>query len=726
MSKSIYKTKATQNSTIGHLVAKLQEVALAQGGSTFVSKNTAKSFISMESIDSVSTQNVESSIETLERAVKQSAMEIGLESLTVAQIEAMRVAAVVSADPLAYFSQKHQTPASTEDHRVVPAMESVDRLSVATEAYDERDNRNAAIYSVAYNMMAAKQDEFGETLFPTVVVTPDNFGYRVAVELVTVVDDFRRQVSGAVDSFNRRNIIHAVRDSSILRNDSTDIVPVYRAASAANFVDTSVLATRTVSVGGENVTTSALAFGKKFSLLGISQTDTLVAAGLMDQTDSVDPALSLEALILRAPGGAGTTDDDVIRLSTSGLFTSVFNPSQQGAVRTMQLFFENSSLLIKPDTKRYDGTALQALAVVASGNWNVALSVSVTGSVNLQDSTTSLNAGAVEVVSVTDANGTKYAPTDGAVAAVVAAFAGATLIGYELKGRRSNLNRRQRGKLLDTITYQQSYFVPLLAPISIPRPLGNGDSTDPSDLRALVTATRVQTSNAAVTELLRAADVLEKTVLEKSNAFDRVEVLGVGRYLVTPAFIKKPLDFGVNGVGAIIDSTKSHERAADIQAVLVNAARDIAYNLYRDSGYKAAADAINGGEAAKPTVILATDPVTAGYLQVVGDIRTLGEGFNCKIVTTLDERVKGKIFVTFGDFGTATSGTPNPLHFGNMAFKPEMTIVLPISRNGQTSKELTAQASFLHVTNLPVLGVVEVSNLSEVVANKIAVWTDEK
>lgn len=721
MSKSIYKTKARASSTLGILVDTLREVAASTGSNVFVQKSAAKQMIALESIDSVSMSNAESSIETLERAVKDCLGKPGMEALSDAQLEALRVSAVISADPLAYFSQKLEAPASSEKHSVVPALESTDRLSVATEAYDERDNRNAAIYTVAYNMMAARQDEFGETLYPTVVVTPDNFGYRVAVELVTVVDDFRRQVSGSVDNFNRRNIIHAVRDSSILRNDGTDIVPVHRVASAANFVDTSILATRTVQVGGENVTTSALAFGKKFSLIGISQTDSLVAAGLMDQTDSVDTALSLEAVILRAPGGAGSTDDDVIRLSTSGLFTSTFNPSQQGAVRTMQLFFENSSVLIKPDTKRYDGAALQALAVVASGSWNVALSLNVTGSVNLQDSTTMLNAGAVEVVSVTDSNGVKYAPTDGAVAAVVAAFADATLIGYELKGRRSNLNRRQRGKLLDTIGYQQSYFVPLLAPISIPRPLGNGDSTDPSDLRALVTATRVQTSNAAVTELLRAAEILEKTVLEKSNAFDRVEVLGVGRYLVTPAYIAKALNFN----SGVIDSTKSHERAADIQAVLVNAARDIAYNLYRDSGYKAADDALNGGEAEKPTVILATDPVTAGYLQVNGDTRTLGEGFNCKIVTSLDERVKGKIFVTFGKFGSGT-GTPNPLHFGNMAYKPEHTLVLPISRNGQTSKELTVQASFLHVTNLPVLGVITVSNLSEIVSNKIAIWTDER
>ncbi|EKD22638.1 MAG: hypothetical protein ACD_84C00028G0001, partial [uncultured bacterium] len=56
---------------------------------------------------------------------------------------------------------------------------SSDRMAPALEAYDERENKNAIVYSVAYNMQAARQDEFGEAFFPTTVVTPDQVGFAV-------------------------------------------------------------------------------------------------------------------------------------------------------------------------------------------------------------------------------------------------------------------------------------------------------------------------------------------------------------------------------------------------------------------------------------------------------------------------------------------------------------------------------------------------------------------
>jgi hypothetical protein len=48
-----------------------------------------------------------------------------------------------------------------------------------------------------------------------------------------------------------------------------------------------------------------------------------------------------------------------------------------------------------------------------------------------------------------------------------------------------------------------------------------------------------------------------------------------------------------------------------------------------------------------------------------------------------------------------------------MVWKPELTLVLPISRNGQISKELTVSPSFTHIVNLPVLGVIEVTGITD-------------
>jgi hypothetical protein len=118
--------------------------------------------------------------------------------------------------------------------------DSFNARSLALEAYDERDNRNAAVYSIAYNMQAARQDEFGETFFPTIVVTPDQVGFGVTVRLMSVMNDFNRQITGELDKYERKNLIRALADPTILKNEMTRIIPVYRPQAADKFVDTAL------------------------------------------------------------------------------------------------------------------------------------------------------------------------------------------------------------------------------------------------------------------------------------------------------------------------------------------------------------------------------------------------------------------------------------------------------------------------------------------------------
>lgn len=713
--KNLFQQK--KNTTgVGAVVEQLQRDVNGQGGAGFVSGEHSRAMISMESISPVVEGHLTSAIDRLKNTIQtisQQGKSLGIESVSEAQQNAAVVAGLMAGDVGSWMRASKALPASTETDRFIGSTAGVDRIQPALEAYDERENRNAATYSVAYNMQAARQDEFGEALFPTVTVTPEQVGYTVSIHLVQVYNDIRRQVSGAVDNFKRRNIVHALRDPSILQNDLTKIVPIHQVASEANFVDAALLAPRNVMLGDETLTTSALRFGKKFSLLGISQSAALLATGQQDSTDAIDAAVRLQALYLSLTDG---TDTEVVKFQTADLPLATFNYSVQGNYRNMVLNFATSSLKINKDTKLATGAASTLLAPLAAGDYTVRLGVNVNGQVNLETADTELMAGAVTVVSVTGPDGTKYAPTDAAVAAIVALFNGGAMIGYELDARRTNTNRRQRGQLLDVTVYNQTYAVPLLAPITIPRPLGQGDNTDASDLAALITATRIRTSNAAVTELLRTAELLRAYVNNNDAVGDSPEILGVARFLVDPFFESISVD-----VTTITNSIKSAEKDADLQGALVSLIRGLVYRMYRDSGYKAAADALNGGVAQTPTVIIATDPVLARYLMVTGDPRLLGEHFNVKIVSSLDVRVNGKIFVTFGAPEGQGDGVPNPLHFGNMAWKPELTLVLPLHRNGANSKELTVQPSFQHITNLPILGELVVTGLPELVSSKTSI-----
>jgi hypothetical protein len=297
-------------------------------------------------------------------------------------------------------------------------------------------------------------------------------------------------------------------------------------------------------------------------------------------------------------------------------------------------------------------------------------------------------------------------------------FAGATIFGYDLDARRVNTNRRERGQLLD-ITYQNViYGVPLLSPITAPRPPAGPQQDEANYLAGLITATRVRTSNAAVAKLLEAEEALKAFVTSNlgDDQFVKPEILGVGGWLVQPQYLQE--DYAAP---AVVDSIKSYERAADIQASLVNMIREMAYRMYRDSGYKAAANAMHGGIAPMPTVIIATDTYIASYLQVTGDFRTLGNEFNVKVVSTTNKLMKGKIRITFGEFGEGKENTPNPLHFGVMAWKPELTLILPTVRNGSNSREISVSPSFRHIVNLPIMASIDVTGIEDVVNAKVAV-----
>lgn len=709
---------------LGSLVESLKRDVNVSGGASFVDAGLSRAAVSMEGISEVQSSNLQNSISRLENAISsilQTGKTVGIEQISDSAQQAGVVAGIMSGDINAWMNQSKTMPTSTENHRVIGSAGGMDRMQQAMEAYDEKDNKNAAVYSVAYNMQAARQDEFGEALYPTVTVTPDQVGYSVAIQLVQVFSEVRRQASGAVDNFRRRNIIRAVRDPSILQNDLTKIVPIHAVASQANFVSSSLLTPRTVLLGEESLTTSALAFAKKFSLLGISQSPALLATGQQDSTDAIDTAIRLSAVYVHLFDADGANPDinEIVKFSTADLPLATFNHAVQGDYRLMQLNFTTSSLKIDADTKLVTGATSVILEPVATGDYTVRLGVTINGSVNMETADTELLTGALSVVSVTGPDGTKYAPTDVTVSAIVALFATASVVGYDLDARRTNSNRRQRGQLLDVRVFNQTYAVPLLAPITVPRPLGQGDNVDASDLAALITATRIRTSNAAVTELLKARDLLQAFVNNNDAIGDAPDILGVARFLVDPFFELISVD-----IAEVTNSIKSAEKDRDIQGALVSILRSLVYRMYRDSGYKAAADALNGGVAQTPTVIIATDPVLARYLNITADVRLLGDHFNVKVVSTLDIRVIGKIFVTFGAADGST-GVPNPLHFGNMAWKPELTLVLPLHRNGANSKELTVQPSFLHVTNLPVLGVLEVEGLAELTNSKTSIDFNE-
>jgi hypothetical protein len=92
----------------------------------------------------------------------------------------------------------------------------MERSLLSIEAYDERDNRNAQLYFIIYNLLASCQDDFGTTFFPTIVINFNEIGVIISVKLFYVYNNFKRSVISSLAQFGRKNIIRAYADLEIL------------------------------------------------------------------------------------------------------------------------------------------------------------------------------------------------------------------------------------------------------------------------------------------------------------------------------------------------------------------------------------------------------------------------------------------------------------------------------------------------------------------------------
>ena len=198
---------------------------------------------------------------------------------------------------------------------------------------------------------------------------------------------------------------------------------------------------------------------------------------------------------------------------------------------------------------------------------------------------------------------------------------------------------------------------------------------------------------------------------------DTLEILGVARHLISPFYEEFNLD-----LGAIVNNVQSKNLAEDIQQAITNKMREMAYRMVRDSGWRQAASALNGGNDVDPIILAGTDQVTEGWLMVNGDMRTLGEGVSLEVVSTPNKLMNGKIVMTL-KAPNASEGVPNVLNFGNMAYQPELVLALPIHRNGANSKELTVQPAFRHITNMPIMAVINIQGWADVIDTKVAINT---
>lgn len=584
------------------------------------------------------------------------------------------------------------------------------RLQPAMESFDEKELSSHLPYSAVFAAFGSRQDEFTETFFPTAVITPDQAGLDIEVTIPKVFTNGTHPAGGQVTDFGKQNLIDAVVDADILKDEATRLIPFAdpNGSNDAVLVSEDQVATHYVRQGGYDAATRPLKVGVDIGLISVSNFGPLLSNGVMTNTDAVDNSVVLESVYL-----GFAADAPAVKFNTLHMPRNRFTKTVEGNYKETQLTFVSRDLVIDGTKKASDGTDVAAFAAIAANKWKVYLRVSMQGVLNVEFGSVNVNPLPVKVDLIVDETGKQVSHTTGAGKTLADLIEAGSIVGYDLKANRTNSNLRTRGHVVDVTKERERHTLPLGSPITYPSPVH--ETGRDGDIKLAVNASRIRNSNLGTGALISYGDALEQVVKGPKRADGLVPgIAGAGRWVVQPWFERRKLD-----VSASMTSEKSIERAGDIALTVINAIRDMAYRAYQESRYQAALDAATQGSGEKPMLIIGTDSIIERHLMLAGDDRTFGTAFEkFKIVSSLDKRVYGKIFITF------TRGAADPsdvLSFGTHAWMPELTSTLPINRQGATYREAMVQPRNLHVPKLPILGIIEVEGLSKALVEKTPV-----
>ena len=683
-------------------------------------KELATYALGTEDFDSIGIENAESNSAKLNNVVNDtismvlSSEEFGGYDFTDAQISAATKIAAIAFDPAAAMkSLKELKPVGNKGDSVIEALELgvedfVDAGALSVEAYDGQAINEAVYFSIVSNLMSAKQDEFSETFFPTIVMEPTASGIAIDTEFTSVFTEFNREITGAANKnkFNKQPLVKALYSTNVFGVDKNRVVPVKRAESdALLFAGYSYVS----SVAGEDITTAPLKFGETVNLLGISQTDSLLAKGMMTQNDALDRTLNLEKIYFSLTGdnGSGVAVTETFSYDVSVLPYSNFVAGMQDHEKDLALSFNTSDVVLSTtDSKSIKGNSL-ILAALAPDHV-IKLSVKVVGDANTQYGDVEVNMVSVKLDSVYDSQGNKLDTASATYTAIKAIVATASADGYELEAYRTNSNLRTKGHSITADSFRQIYTVPLRSGLNVTAPISNATgSNNDSKLAAHIQSIGMKVSMSAVDTLIKTANTL-KAVTANGNIANS-NVLGVGRFHVDAFYSETNLN-----LPDYVDSISSNSRAEDIKATLINNIKDTVLDMHIQSNYGVAFDALRGGVDKTITVIVGTDNKTKQYLTSGDGVINIGKGFDVKVVATANPVMYGKMYITFAIDDSEKNVKPNELSFGQCVWAPTITVDVTRTTSGETGRELFTMPRYLHIVNLPILALINVTGYNAV------------
>jgi len=605
------------------------------------------------------------------------------------------VATIYAAQDPAKFAQGFMKP--QQGQNVLGRDFNAETMVAGMEGYDQNAFADFAAASVVFNALNASGDAFAEAFFRTKMIPAGKSGIDVEVKVPKVYNRTVRGNTGAPTDINKKSLVAAVRDASILANDSTKIVPVSKAENDAYLVPAAQVAAFKETINGTEVDTRPIAMGKKVDLLALSAHPGIIL-GEQDETDTIDPNLAVGDLYINISNPSANSAvgvDMTFKLSTAGMQGSLFTRPAEGDSSDLTVNF-TGQLQVRKNTKDITGASIAALELAddvsagAAADWAMTFEVKVSGDANTTTGSFELNAVKATVTGFVggDDGMTPIADITGLDDVVI------TILGTMPAARRSNSNMRSRGLSVEsgsTVTYRLP--VELQSPISTISPV-SGDHYGVT-IEALNATNRIRNANRAVDTLLEMeAALAANSGLAGTSAF-------AGSTLVTPTYASETVD-----VAAQVISARSSGSYDDLREAILNSVTAIVHRMVLESGYTAALKTVPGSREYE--VVIGTDEQIASLLMKSGDARTLGNGISFRVAATDDQRLRGQIKIALRRKGADAA---DPLNFGIHGVTTSLIFRAATSKGSATSNEIQLQPRNRHHVLCPVLGAITVTGL---------------
>lgn len=503
--------------------------------------------------------------------------------LTPAQIQAGKWGALIATNPGRYMQKLSEqnehayTPngrsvtfeSGSIDQTVLPEDMTNIMSNFATakmEAYDGQKLKNAITYNIAYNVAAARQDDFGEAFFPTIVIDPTQSGFDTTLEYASIFNEFTRSITGAPDKMQmgKTPVIKNVFNDNIFGANKLQCVPVLRQTGNAETTNTDKFLVPCQYINtqsGEPILTAPLKVKKEINLLGISATDKQLSKGVIDNTDALDRHIRIESVYYEMASGGNTyyykidtTEyqyNNFIADPQNHYKTLMTNFTAQIPVKisaeTLQCVTAGTSISVGDapenlfEDQRFPGNEMSKLsssagkAVTNGGAWSACISDPLlnngylelnlymsgtcntfVGDINLRGEITfaafrnaagQLLFRSDIVPDTTDANYQSYEKLMGAVESI-------KLAGYVVNARRTNSNVRSRGVLVTTDIVTKNYSVPVRSGITVLLPVNNlqGTNNDVGSAATQAIMAGLFASNTAVDTLVNFSSVFQNAI----------------------------------------------------------------------------------------------------------------------------------------------------------------------------------------------------------------------